>query len=122
MHRAVVSAFVALIALGVSMTARAQNNSTVSGNVINLLIGSTIQASEPEGIAFQIANMPNTGCSNGGWFVINPAAVTDANTRKNLVATLLGAKLAGVSVNLVYSSTVCDSTSGYAIPIAIIIP
>jgi hypothetical protein len=122
MRRAVVSAFVGLIAFGVSMTAPAQNNSTVSGNVINFLTGSTIQASQPEGIAFQIANMPNTGCTNGGWFVINPTAVPDANTRKNLVATLLGAKLAGVSVNVVYNSTVCDSTSGYAIPIAIIIP
>jgi hypothetical protein len=38
-----------------------------------------------------------------------------------MLATLFAAKFAGTSVNVVYSNTIFDAASGYAIPIAIII-
>jgi hypothetical protein len=71
-------------------------------------------------VSFQVTNMPNTGCPTGTWFFFDPTDVTDAQTRKNLLTTLFAAKLSGATVNVVYSSTVCDSASGYAIPIALI--
>lgn len=121
MRRAVVSTLVSLAALGMSTTALAQY-STATGTVINLVVSSTAGSPQPEEISFQVTNMPNTGCTNGGWFFIAPSAVADAQTRKNLLATLFVAKTTGASVNVVYSNTFCDSGSGYAIPIAIIMP
>jgi hypothetical protein len=104
------------------MSMTAQAFPTASGPVVNLVIDSTAAGTAPEVISFQVSPMPNTGCPNGAWFFFNTTAVTDAQTRKNMLATLMAAKLAGISVNVVYSNTVCDAGSGYAIPIAIIIP
>ena len=120
MCRALVSALAALTVLAVSMTAEAFP--TATGTVVNLVVSSTAAGSPPEEISFQISNMPNTGCPTGTWFFFNPSDITDAQTRKNLVATLFAAKLTGASINVVYSNTVCDAASGYAIPIAIIMP
>ena len=78
--------------------------------------------STPEVVSFQVSNMPNTGCPAGGWFLFTPSDVSDAQTRKNMLATLFAAKLTGVSINVVYSNTVCDAAFGYAVPIAIIMP
>ena len=97
-------------------------NSTASGNVINLVVDSTEGGSGPEIVSFQLTNMPDTGCPNGTWFIFDPTDVTDAQTRKNLLTTLLAAKLTGASVEVVYSSSVCSATFGYAVPIAIIMP
>ena len=121
MRRSLVS-FLALAAVGMSLTAPALAFPVASGTVINLVVSSTEDGSGPEGISFQLTNMPNTGCPSGTWFVFEPTDVTDAQTRKNLLTTLFAAKLTGASVNVVYSSTICSATSGYAIPIAIIMP
>lgn len=120
MRRAIVSALAAFTVLVMSMTAQAF--STATGTVVNLVVDSTAAGSAPEEISFQVSNMPNTGCPSGSWFFFTPTDVTDAQTRKNMVATLLAAKLSGASINVVYSNTVCDAGSGYAIPIAIIMP
>jgi hypothetical protein len=120
MRRAIVSAVVALTVFGMSTTAQAFP--TATGTVINLVVSSTAAGSGPEEISFQVSNMPNTGCPSGGWFLFRPSDISDAQTRKNLVATLFAAKLTGASINVVYSNTICDAGYGYAIPIAIIIP
>ena len=120
MHRAIVSGLIALTVSGISTTAQAY--STASGTVINLVLDSTAAGQSPEEVSFQITNMPNTGCPAPSWFFFTPTSVTDAQTRKDMLATLLAAKLTGATVNIVYSNTVCDAGSGYAIPIAIIMP
>lgn len=120
MRREIVSGLVALTVFGISMTAQAFP--TASGTVINLVLDSTAGGQAPEVVSFQVTNMPNTGCPNGAWFFFAPTSVTDAQTRKDMLATLLAAKLTGATVNIVYSSTVCDAGSGYAVPIAIIMP
>jgi len=123
MRRSLVFASLAMTAVGMGMTRPAAAFPTASGNVINLVVDSTaVAGSSPEIISFQLTNMPNTGCPAGGWFMITPSDVTDAQTRKNLLTTLFAAKLTGASVNVVYSSTICDASFGYAIPIAIIMP
>lgn len=121
MRRPLVS-FLALAAVGMSLTAPALAFPTASGTVINIVVSSTEAGSGPEGISFQLTNMPNTGCPGGNWFAFEPTDVTDAQTRKNLLTTLFAAKLTGASVNVVYSSTICSATFGYAVPIAIIMP
>jgi hypothetical protein len=120
MRRAVVSALVAVSVFGMSMTAQAFP--TASGPVVNLVVSSTAAGGAPEVISFQVSPMPNTGCPSGSWFLFTPTDISDAQTRKNMLATLFAAKLSGTSVNVVYSNTICDAGSGYAIPIAIIIP
>ena len=120
MRRTIVSALAALTVLGMSMTVQAFP--TATGTVINLVVDSTAAGSAPEVISFQVTNMPNTGCPSGSWFFFTPTDVTDAQTRKNMLATLFAAKLTGATINVVYSSTICDAGSGYAIPIAIIMP
>ena len=121
MNRALVSALWAATLFCLSITAWA-SDSTATGTVINLVVDSTAGGSGAEIVSFQVTNMPNTGCPTGTWFFFDPTDVTDAQTRKNLLTTLFAAKLSGATVNVVYSSTVCDSASGYAIPIALIMP
>ena len=123
MRLPVVFASLAMTAVGMCMTLPAAAFPTASGTVINLVVDSTATAgSIPELVTFQLTNMPNTGCPGGGWFMIDPTDVADAQTRKNLLTTLFAAKLTGASINVVYSSTICSASLGYAIPIAIIIP
>ena len=120
MRRPIVSGLMALAVLGMSMTAEAFP--TASGPVVNLVVSSTAAGGAPEVISFQVSPMPNTGCPSGTWFLFSPTDISDAQTRKNMLATLFAAKLTGTSVNVVYSNTICDAGFGYAIPIAIIIP
>lgn len=120
MRRAVVSALAALTVFGISTTVQAFT--TTSGTVLNLTVDSTASGIAPEVVSFQISNMPNTGCPNGAWFMFNPSDIADAQTRKNMLSTLLAAKMSGANVNIVYSNTICDAGFGYAIPIAIIVP
>jgi|SRR6185437_9890649 len=120
MSRAIASALAALTVLGVSTNAQAF--STASGTVVNLTVDANVLQTGAEVVSFQVTNMPNTGCPAGGWFLFTPSDISDAQTRKNLLATLYAAKLSGNSVNVVYSNTLCDAVYGYAVPIAIIMP
>jgi hypothetical protein len=122
MRRFLPSAVLCLAAVGMSMSLPAAAFPTASGTVINIVVDSTENGTTPELVTFQLTNMPNTGCPNGGWFIIEPTDVTDAQTRKNLVTMLFAAKLTGASVNVVYSSTICSASFGYAVPVAIIMP
>jgi hypothetical protein len=62
-----------------------------------------------------------TGCPSGTrGFEFDSVSVTDAQTRKNLLATLLGAKLAGVTVTINYDDGSANcSTHGFAVPYGI---
>jgi hypothetical protein len=53
---------------------------------------------------FQLANQPTTGCSNNGNFEVSPTTVADAESRRNIFATLLSAKLPGTPVAVVYDT------------------
>jgi hypothetical protein len=62
-----------------------------------------------------------TGCPGGTrGFEFDSGSVTDAQTRTNMLSTLLGAKLAGVTINILYDdgSAHC-STNGFAVPYGI---
>jgi hypothetical protein len=125
MRRPLVSAFLAMTAVGMSMTVPATSFPTASGTIINLVVNSnsTLDGGVSGYINFGVTNMPNTGCPSGGYFTVDPTDITDAQTYKNMVTTLFAAKLSGATVNVVYSSTFCSSGQfSSAVPIAIIIP
>jgi len=59
---------------------------------------------------FSLSNQPTTGCSNNSYFEVSPTTVTDAESRRNIFATLLSAKLTGTRVDVVYDTgSFCDT-------------
>lgn len=63
-----------------------------------------------ETLAFTITGQPTVSCAEFQYFVISPNTVTDAQTRKNLVALVLEAKATGGRIEVAYDSTggFCD--------------
>jgi hypothetical protein len=94
-----------------SMSAYATYNATVVGTVVTVQQMSTSLQYTPETFTFTISTQPTVACGSGfNYFVVSPATVTDAQTRKNFLAMLLTAKAAGASVQVAYDSTggFCD--------------
>ena len=102
-------------------TPAAAANRTLTGTISVLGVQSTTQ-NIPEVVDIVLsAPLAATGCPGGTrGFEFDSRSVTDAQTRKNMLAALLGAKLAGASVTIVYDdgSTSC-SVDGFAIPVSI---
>jgi len=95
-------------------------DSTVTGTLASVGVESTVLGLGPEIATFVMTNQPtSTGCPSSIVFMFTAADVTDSNTRKNMLATLLAARVSGASVTVVYSGSYCDSQFGYPIPIAI---
>lgn len=104
-----VAAFSAALFLAMSIPASATYNATVVGTIS--WIGQMNQSlgNPAETIVFALTNQPTGLCSSGyNMFVISPASVTDAQSRKNLLAMLLSAKATGSQVQVAY-----DNTGGY---------
>lgn len=98
-----------LLAGAISMSAFATYNATAVGTVRFITqMGPGLQYA-PETVVFQISNQPATTCSSGySQFLISPASVPDAQTRKNMLAILMTAKASGAQVQVAY-----DNTNGY---------
>jgi hypothetical protein len=96
----------------------------VSGTITSLgILGSNPNySSTPEVVVFQITNQPtSTGCpAPAHFFSFSPASVTDANSRRNLLATLFTARAAGLTISVAYDNAgaYCDVV-GYAAPFEI---
>ena len=118
MRRAILPALLAPLAL---LCGPAQATyQTISGTITQIVVNSTTSA-PAETIDFKLSSMPSaTGCSGNGFFEFNTTSVTDANTRKNMVAALYAARTSGATVSVVYddSGKFC-ATFGYAVPVAI---
>jgi hypothetical protein len=83
---------------------------TLMGTVHIVQQNSTLQAGSPETILFSVDGQP-TPLHCGNYFVISPNSITDAQTRKNLVALLMMAKSTGNQIEVAYDSqsgTPCD--------------
>jgi hypothetical protein len=98
-----------LAAAGLSIPARATYNATVIGTVTMVQQDSGVLYS-PETTIFQLSTQPTVACGPWHYFAISPATVPDANTRRNMVATILTAKATGATVEVAYDSTgaYCD--------------
>jgi hypothetical protein len=115
----------ALVILGTLALSAAANATqrTITGTVTGMEV-SAPKFTATETILFQLSNPPTaTGCTGAtnGWFAFSPTTVTDAQTRKNLVATLLTARVTEINILVLYddAGANCDPF-GYPAPYLII--
>lgn len=93
-----------------SLPAGATYNATATGAVAFVTQFSPGLGYAPETFAFTIANQPHVSCAQYQYFVISPNSVSDAATRKNMIAMVLEAKATGGQLEVAYDSTggFCD--------------
>jgi hypothetical protein len=109
----------ALAILTASAGGSAANAATavVTGTILTLSVDSNKNA-PPEWVVFNLSTQPSpasTGCSAPApYFAFSTTSVTDAATRKSMLALLLAAKVGGLSVLISYDNAgaYCD-VSGY---------
>ena len=90
------------------LSAHATYNATVIGTITTITQFGTALQFGPETVVFDLANQPTIACPQGAHFLFSPATITDAQTRKNMLAILLHAKATGSQVEVAY-----DNTGGY---------
>ena len=123
MGRAISRSLVILGTLALSVAAHGAQR-TITGIVAGMEL-STPKSPGVETILFQLSNPPPaTGCAlpANGWFAFSATTVTDAQARRDLLATLLTAKATGGSVLVVYddAGANCDPF-GYPAPTIILV-
>jgi hypothetical protein len=95
-----------------------------TGTVTGVNVNSSTTTGSTESVIFSMNNVPSaatTGCpSTVAGFAFSSSSVPDANTRRDLLAILLAAKAAGLSISVAYDTggAFCDS-SGFAAPLTI---
>jgi len=88
------------------------------GTIVTLSASSNISAPAAEMVIFNLSTQPAasaTGCSAPApYFAISAASVTDAATRRDMLAVLMAARVAGLTVLVSYDNAgaYCDVT-GY---------
>jgi len=122
MCKSAISAILALSILIFSAPSQARLIFT-SGTVIGLFVSGA--GSAAESVNFTMSFGPQTtGCSNSGGtnqvFVFNPTDITDAQTRKNMLALLMAARISGTPLTVDWDNAGanCDA-NGYPIPLQI---
>lgn len=100
--------FSAALFLAISISASAAITS-IAGTVSWVGQFSPTAGFAAESITFALTNQPTGLCSSGyNMFMISPASVPDAQSRKNMLAILLTAKASGAQVQVGY-----DNASGF---------
>jgi hypothetical protein len=93
---------------------RAVNNAVAIGTVDLLQLNSTSAGGSPETVMFTLSEMPTAvWCGPFHRFAVSPVSVTDGQTRKNMVATLLAAKAAGQRLQVAFDNTGAFCDQGY---------
>ena len=98
----------------------------VTGTVSGLYVYSNI-VNAAETVLFTLSVGPiTTGCSNGSGsgdatFSFDPADVSDAQSRKNMLAMLFSARTSGLPISVSYDNAGahCDTQFGFVIPLNI---
>jgi len=111
---------VSLLVALVTMPAFAGYNATVHGTVNYIQQMSTsLPPNTSETLIFALSGQPALSCGSGfNAFIISPASVTDAQTRKNMIALLMLAKSTGAQIYIGYDSASAPGNScdqGYPI-------
>ena len=102
-HSKITIVIFGLTALLVHIPATATYNATVIGTISTLQQMGTNVGYTAETTTFSLTNQPSTLCSAGyRQFSISPATITDAQTRRNMIAMLLLAKASGASIQVAY--------------------
>jgi hypothetical protein len=99
----------------------AATNRNITVTLNNVLVQNNLQQGAGT-VTFHVSVVPAaTGCTlNNGIFAFSAASVTDAESRRGMLAVLIAAQSQGTPVILVYDDAgrYCDPV-GYAVPIAI---
>jgi len=104
-----------MVSLSLTLLLFSQVQATYNDAVVSTLASvqqmSTTLWFGPETFVFTLDNPPNTTwCGPYHSFAISPATISDAQTRKNMVAILLTAKASGGRVQVAFDNTggFCD--------------
>lgn len=92
----------------VPMISKATYNATWTGTVNFITQYSPSLNYTPETFVFTMSGQPSVSCAGYQYFVISPNLVTDAETRKNMVAIVMLAKATGGQITVAY-----DKNGGY---------
>jgi hypothetical protein len=126
MRKSIASAIVlALSSLACSAPSHAATT-YVTGTISGLYVYSNV-INAAETVLFVLSVGPiTTGCSNGSGsgnptFSFDPADVSDAQSRKNMLAMLYAARTSGLPISVSYDNAGahCDTQFGFAIPLVI---
>lgn len=119
MLKAAISAILSLSILIFSTPTRAKLVFT-SGTVLSVFVGGA--GSPAESVTFTMSfAAQTTGCTNpyqtNQVFVFNPTDISDAQTRKNMLALLMAARVSGATITVDWDNAgaYCDA-SGFPIP------
>ena len=104
------AAAAAIACLLVSLPAGATYNATATGTVVYVMQDAPSMGYVPETFSFTITNQPSVSCATFQYFTISPNSITDAQTRKNMIALVLEAKATGGQIEVAYDNTggFCD--------------
>jgi hypothetical protein len=105
---------VLIAAMTWSLAARATYNATVIGTVSTFTQFGTALQFDPETVICDLDNQPTIPCPQGSHFILSPNTITDAQTRRNMVAILLHAKATGRQVEVAYDNADGYCDQGYA--------
>lgn len=105
MYKILYCGVAAVLGVTFSLAAGAAYNASASGTVTHIQQEAPSLPSSAETFVFQISNQPTGLCGPFNFFIISPASVTDAQTRKNLVAMVLMAKAMGSQITVAYDNT-----------------
>jgi hypothetical protein len=99
----------------------AATNRSITVTLTNVLVENQLQAL-PGTVTFRVSVVPAaTGCTlNSGIFAFSATSVTDAESRRSMLAVLVAAQSQGAPIIVVYDDAgkYCDPL-GYAVPIAL---
>jgi hypothetical protein len=103
---------------------------SVTGTVTMVFVDSTVSNNPPETVFFKFqppaVTALTTGCPQGSTtvagtaeiFEFEPASVTDAQTRKNMLTLLFAARTSGIPLQVAFDNAgAFCGTSGFAVPI-----
>ena len=101
MRNLILSILYVLVGSGVAICAHATTADAV-GTVGYLQQDTTNDGSSTETFQFTLSPQPTVSCGPFNRFLVSPQSIPDAQTRKNLLALLLTAKTAGLTLQVRY--------------------
>jgi hypothetical protein len=130
MRKLAIPAAAVLVALAGSSPGQAAST-FVTGTVIEVFVDSTVNNNPPETVFFKFQPAAGqqaltTGCTQGSTttagtaeiFEFEPASVTDAQTRKDMLTLLFAARTSGMTAEVAYDNAgAFCGTAGFAVPI-----
>ncbi len=131
MRQLAIPAAVLLFSLAVFASPGYATPTSITGTVTQVFVDSTENNNPPETVFFKFQPAAGqqaltTGCRQGStttpgtaeFFEFEPASVTDAQTRKNMLTLLFAARTGGMTLEVAYDNAgAFCGTSGFAVPI-----